>query len=70
MTKILKEKTLTNGLNSVNLKIEKEKNRVFLNVSFIENKPYKITEKKYNLSNKSVWQNREFLFQLKRLLNY
>ena len=70
MTKILKEKTLTNGLNSVNLKIEKEKNRVFLNVSFIENKPYKKTEKKYNLSNKSVWQNREFLFQLKRLLNY
>ena len=70
MTKTLKEKTLTNGLNSVNLKIEKEKNGVFLNVSFIENKPYKITEEKYNLSNKSVWQNREFLFQLKRLLNY
>jgi hypothetical protein len=68
MTEILKEKVISGGLNSVGLRIEREKNKVYLNVSFIESNPYKITEKRYLLSKPSTWKDSEFLFQLSRLI--
>jgi hypothetical protein len=65
----LKQNVEYGGLNSIDRRIERDIKEICLVKICTSNNPFKQTVKKYNLKRIDTWSDKEFLYDLQKLLN-